>query len=124
MARKTLLVLGLCGAFAAAPVLAEEKMSCDDLGEVATTLAGVVSAFEKNPKIHEDKDAEKGLNQIVEALGIIAKSEGDSVLSGNVKKLSKLWAMEEWKDADTTAFKDTLDNVVTNFERIHKKDCK
>lgn len=124
MIRKTLLVLSLCGAFATAPVLAEEKMSCDDLAEVATALSGVVSAFEKNPKLHEDKDAEKGLNQIVEALGLIAKSENDSVLSSNVKKLSKLWAMEEWKDADTASFKDTLDSVVTNFERIHKKDCK
>jgi hypothetical protein len=124
MIKKTLLVLGLCGAFATAPVLAEEKMSCEDLAEVATSLAGVVSAFEANPKIHEDKDAEAGLNQIVEALGMIAKSEKDSVLSSNVKKLSKLWAMDEWKDADTAAFKDALDNVVTNFERIHKKDCK
>jgi Asp-tRNA(Asn)/Glu-tRNA(Gln) amidotransferase C subunit len=122
--KKALLVLSLCGAFAAAPVLAADKMSCDELAEVATSLAGVVSAFEKNPKLHEDKDAEKGLNQIVEALGIIAKSENDSVLSSNVKKLSKLWSMDEWKDADTTAFKDTLDSVVTNFERIHKKDCK
>jgi len=124
MIRKTLLVLGLCGAFATAPVLAEEKMSCDDLAGVATALSDIVSAFETNPKIHEDKDAEAGLNQIVEALGTIADSEKDSVLSSNVKKLSKLWAMDEWKDADTTAFKDTLDNVVTNFERIHKKDCK
>lgn len=124
MVRKTLLVLSLCGAFATAPVLAAEKMSCDELAEVATALSGVVTAFEKNPKIHEDKDAEKGLNQIVEALGLIAKSENDSVLSSNVKKLSKLWAMDEWKDSDITAFKDTLDNVVTNFERIHKKDCK
>lgn len=122
--KKTLLVLSLCGAFAAAPVLAADKISCDELAEVATSLSSVVSAFEKNPKLHEDKDAEKGLNQIVEALGVIAKSENDSVLSSNVKKLSKLWAMDEWKDADTAAFKDTLDSVVTNFERIHKKDCK
>ncbi len=122
--KKTLLALGLCGAFLSAPTFAEEKMSCDDLAEIATALSGVVSAFEANPKIHEDKDAEKGLNQIVEALGLIAKSEGDSVLSSNVKKLSSLWAMDEWKDKDTAAFKDTLDNVVTNFERIHKKDCK
>lgn len=122
--KRALLVLGLCGALAATPVLAAEKMSCEDLAGVATDLSKVVSAFEANPKIHENKDAEQGLNQIVEALDIIAKSENDSVLSSNVKKLSKLWAMDTWESKDETAFKDTLDNIVTNFERIHKKDCK
>ncbi|MEY3218674.1 MAG: hypothetical protein RIT27_31 [Pseudomonadota bacterium] len=123
--KKTLLVLSLCGAFASSPVFAaDDKMSCDDLAEVATTLSKVVSAFEQNPKIHQDRDAEIGLTQIVEALGVIAKSENDSVLSANVNKLSKLWAMEEWESKDETAFKETLDNVTTNFERIHKKDCK
>jgi hypothetical protein len=122
--KKVLVVLSLCGVFAATPVLAADKMSCDDLAGVATDLSKVVSAFEKNPKLHEDKDAEKGLNQIVEALGIIAETEKDSILSSNVNKLSKLWSMDAWEDKDTTAFKDTLDNVVTNFERIHKKDCK
>lgn len=122
--KKALLVLGLCGALSAAPVLADDKMSCDDLAEVATALSGVVSAFEKNPKLHEDKDAEKGLTQIVDALGTIAKSEGDAMLSSNVKKLSNLWSMETWADKDTVAFKETLDSVVSNFERIHKKDCK
>ena len=123
--KKTLLVLGLCGAFVSAPVFAaDEKMSCDDLAEVATSLSKVVTAFEQNPKIHQDKDAELGLNQIVEALDIIAKSEKDSVLSANVDKLSTLWGMEEWESKDETAFKDALDSVTTNLERIHKKDCK
>jgi hypothetical protein len=121
--KKTWVVLALCAAFASAPSFAEEKISCDDLASVATSLSKVVSAFEQNPKIHEDKNAELGLSQIVEALGLIAKSENDSVLTSNVDKLSKLWAMETWASADETAFKETLDGIVTNIERIHTKDC-
>lgn len=119
---RVLFILSLYGAFA--QVLAAEKISCDKLAEVATSLASVVSAFEKNPQFHKQKHSEENLIQLITTLNWLAELKNDAILSSNVNKLSKLWAMNTWKDADFIAFKDTLNNVVTNFERIHKKDCK
>ena len=108
-------VLALSAPMAA---VADEKVSCDDLVEIANSLDEVADAMEKGIEIKEDSQEDKGLREITDGLTMIAQSENNDNLLNAVKKMD-----QAWEAMDRTNFIASLDRVTELFDAIRKVDC-
>jgi len=96
----------------------QAKPSCADLDEVATVLDQVAEAFEQTGEIREGGEIDNALGSLVEALFAIADSEGDRRLSRNVESLA-----DGWENMDADGFANSLDGIITNLDRLYRRDC-
>lgn len=96
-----------------------EKMSCDDLEELANDLDSLADAFyEASSQITEGDAVDSALGDVVDGLHIIAASEQEGDLFRYVNKLDRAW---ENMDADN--FADALEGTISSFDRLLQRDC-
>ncbi|MCB1176695.1 MAG: hypothetical protein KDK36_03855 [Leptospiraceae bacterium] len=99
--------------------ISAEKLSCDDLTDIANTLDEVSAALKSAGKIEEDSEPDKALRDILDALHQLVKAEkGEKALAANVKSMEKAWQAMNWK-----AFRQSLDRVIGSIDKINHRDC-
>ena len=95
-----------------------EKWSCDELTELANDLDTIADAFDEAGTIREGDDIDQALGDIVDAIVLIADIENQSALNRSVDNLIKAY-----NDMDSDMFAMALDSVITNLDRLYRRDC-
>ena len=111
-------VLLFC-AFPCVTVTAQEKLSCEELTEIANDLDEIAVAFEDAGDIEEGDAVDEALGELVDALIALSDIENDSAMNRAVDNL-----IEAYNNFDGDGFADSLDNVILNLDRLNRRDCR
>ncbi len=95
-----------------------EKPTCDDLTEMADALDEVAEAFEDAGNIREGDKVDRALGELVDALITISEMENEQSFSRAVDNLTRAY-----DDMDADNFGMSLDSVITNMDRLYRRDC-
>lgn len=95
-----------------------EKWSCDELTELANDLDMIAEAFDEAGTIEEGDEIDQALGEIVDAIILIAEIENESALNRSVDSL-----LSAYNDMNGEMFALALDSVITNLDRLYRRDC-
>lgn len=95
-----------------------EKLSCQDLVDVANALDDVRDAFNSSEEIKEGDATDQALGLVIDALNEIAEAERERGLDRAVSKL-----VEAYNAMDGDAFDIALKRVTEELDRLYARDC-
>ena len=100
-------------------IYAVEKLSCEDLEDSANVLDDIADGFHAaSDIIREDDPLDRALREVLDALHLIAASEGESYLSGNVYSLETAW-----ENMNSDHFASSLEGVRDSLDHLLERDC-
>ena len=106
------------GFFGILPSFADDRLSCDDLADVADQLDIIADAFHKTDSISEGDEVDRALGQVVDALITISRVENEPALTDAVNSLTSAY-----NSMNSEKFGLSLDSVITNLDRLNRRDC-
>ncbi|MCF8031604.1 MAG: hypothetical protein K9K66_01575 [Desulfarculaceae bacterium] len=113
------LVLGICLALTSAgPVAAQERASCADLEQMASTLDQAAESLVKVGGIEQGSELDKNLGKLSNALADVANAEQNQDLIDAVNLMGVSWEKSDWEN-----MKEGLDQVIEALDEIIKRDC-
>lgn len=95
-----------------------EKVSCEDLTEVADALDELGAAFKETATIREGDEIDKILGEVVDVITEIAELENESSLLDSADSL-----VSAYNDMDSERFSLSIDSVTANLDRLYRRDC-
>ena len=110
-------VLVLC-AFPCFTVLAQEKLTCADLTDIANDLDDIAVAFDNAGVIEEGDVIDQALGEIIDALILLSDIENDPGMTRGVDNLIKAY-----NNFDGSGFAVSLDSVIVSLDRLYDRDC-
>ena len=119
--KKCFLILGIILFFSMTgfTAVASEKPTCEDLTQIADDLDEISAAFSDAGTIEEGDAVDVALGEVVDALYWISEAENDErYLTDAVNSLT-----DAYDRMDGEKFGLALDSVVTNMDRLYRRDC-
>ena len=104
--------------FSSSPSFAAEKVSCDDLTELANDLEDIAREFNKTRTFREGSEVDKSLSTLVDSLRVLAKSENEAALNNSID-----WLEDAYGRMDAKLFSHRIAGVVTQLDHLHRRDC-
>ena len=98
--------------------VAAEKPTCQELTLMADSLDEVSSAFAEAKTITEGDKVDQSLGELVDSLRLLANVENEAALSNAVNSL-----LDAYNNMDSEKFGLSLDSVITNLDRLYRRDC-
>jgi len=108
----------LVSSFFCSVTVAAGKPSCEDLVVMADDLDGVASAFASTGTIEEGSQLDRSIGKLVQALTMLANVENEPALSNSVSSM-----VNAYNRMDAEKFGLSLDSVITNLDRLYRRDC-
>ncbi|MCF6246308.1 MAG: hypothetical protein L3J69_02995 [Desulfobacula sp.] len=98
--------------------IAAEKPTCEDLTQIADALDEISAAFSDAGTIEEGDAVDVALGEIVDALYLISEAEDERHVTDAVNSLT-----DAYDKMDGEKFGLALDSVVSNMDRLYRRDC-
>jgi len=95
------------------------RLSCDDLDEIAESLDEFAEEFNQLRTRDIDRSVDRALEELVEALNIVAYAEGDKRLSAWIQDLEIAYEDRERED-----FEESIDDVIERLDDLYDRDCR
>jgi len=94
------------------------KFSCRDLDEIGESIGELAEEFQYVNDRDIDRELDRALKEVVEALYIVADVESDKRLTTWIQGLEIAW-----EDQDKDDFEDSLEDVLVRLAEIYVRDC-
>ncbi|MCB1174152.1 MAG: hypothetical protein KDK39_11320 [Leptospiraceae bacterium] len=109
--------LAMVFAFATNVPAEEEMLDCDELVELSEAL-DTISAAVDDAEAEDLNEIDSDLGDVIKALRVVAKSEGNSSLTGALNRLEAAY-----KAKNQAAFVKAIDGVTEAIDAIEDEDC-
>lgn len=110
-----LLILGL---LLGLPGVADARLSCDELDELASSLDELADAMTHIDDIGVNSALDGALGDVTEALSVVAAVENDARLTRWIADLNLAW-----EDMEREDFEDSLDDIIERLDELGERDC-
>lgn len=98
--------------------LAQAKLSCNELDELAEILDDLAEELVDVRSIGVDGDLDLALGDLTDALNDVARVERDKRLSSWINDLETAWEYMERDD-----FEESLDDIIERLDDLYDRDC-
>ncbi len=98
--------------------VADAKLSCYDLDELATDLDDLAEALVDVDTIGANSELDDALGDVTDVLELVADVENDARLTRWIADLQLAWDDMERED-----FEDSLDDIIERLDELGERDC-
>jgi len=98
--------------------VADAKLSCHDLDDLATGLDDLAEALEDIDTIGTNSALDDALGDVTDVLELVAEVENDARLTRWIADLQLAW-----DDMERADFEDSLDDIIERLDELGDRDC-
>ncbi len=104
--------------FSCLTATAGERLTCDELTDLANDLDGIAVAFDNVGTITEGDEIDRALGEIVDVIILVADIENEAAMNNAVDSL-----ISAYDSFNSEKFALSLDSVILNLDRFYRRDC-
>ncbi len=98
--------------------VAEARLSCDELDDLAIGLDDLAEALVDIDSIGTNSALDDALGDVTDVLEVVAEIENDARLTRWIADLQLAWDDMERED-----FEDSLDDIIERLDELGERDC-